>query len=383
MRDKPQQSEEKSLAKVEERTEVKVRGLFGSGMLLDDLRAAWLDYQKLRETLTTDDDYVYFLRYPGGRPESYVSREVAEKVRAEKAKIAPKKAPVLERRIKKSGVYKIKTAMELIRGENFSTRIIGSRDNLDAWSEGKARHLYFSYTVGLFNKAGECLEQEVASCSTSERGFTHLPHDIQTTALTRASIRVIMKHFGFGEVAAEELMPTGSALLSPIPGEIIDVETKEAEAESRRAKEPEKKPKAAKVAKGETKAAKKEKEGKPERAARKKVKEEKQEKKSDETEKSVEEGTTEATPGEPSDPSDYLGQPSREEQEQRLAEIQQFRETLSVEDLRRIRDEMCEELGLPKDTSVIQGLSNLGFDEFLRRVGAASLQEPPFRVEGV
>ena len=42
------------------------------------------------------------------------------------------------------------------------------------------------------------------ACSSSERGFTHLEHDVYATAETRAKNRAIMELAGFGEVSAEE-----------------------------------------------------------------------------------------------------------------------------------------------------------------------------------
>jgi len=45
----------------------------------------------------------------------------------------------------------------------------------------------------------------VASCSSKERQFAHLEHDVYSTAHTRAKNRAISDMVGGGEVSAEEI----------------------------------------------------------------------------------------------------------------------------------------------------------------------------------
>jgi hypothetical protein len=43
-------------------------------------------------------------------------------------------------------------------------------------------------------------------CSSKERKFSHVEHDVYATAVTRAKNRAIMEFVGFGEVSAEEIL---------------------------------------------------------------------------------------------------------------------------------------------------------------------------------
>jgi hypothetical protein len=47
--------------------------------------------------------------------------------------------------------------------------------------------------------------EAIASCDSKERSFTHLEHDVQATAQTRAKSRAISDLIGAGDVSAEEL----------------------------------------------------------------------------------------------------------------------------------------------------------------------------------
>jgi len=51
-------------------------------------------------------------------------------------------------------------------------------------------------------------------CSSTERSFAHLEHDVYATATTRAKNRAILELAGFGEVSAEEMTDGGKSNVS-------------------------------------------------------------------------------------------------------------------------------------------------------------------------
>jgi len=50
----------------------------------------------------------------------------------------------------------------------------------------------------------------VGACSSKERSFAHVEHDVMATAHTRAKIRAISDLIGGGEVSADEIQSGGS-----------------------------------------------------------------------------------------------------------------------------------------------------------------------------
>ena len=95
--------------------------------------------------------------------------------------------------IKKSGWRKIQTAFgisdELIKEER---KTIGNAFIYEIIVKASSMNGRFSYGVG--------------SCSSSERKFAHVEHDVRSTAHTRAKNRAISDLVGGGEVSAEEMM---------------------------------------------------------------------------------------------------------------------------------------------------------------------------------
>lgn len=64
--------------------------------------------------------------------------------------------------------------------------------------------------------------ESVASCDSKERRFSHVEHDVRSTAHTRAKSRAISDLIGAGEVSAEELSesddePRANQTLDPHP----------------------------------------------------------------------------------------------------------------------------------------------------------------------
>lgn len=59
-------------------------------------------------------------------------------------------------------------------------------------------------------------------CSSGERNFTHLEHDVYATAVTRAKNRAILELVGFGEVSKEEIIDeNGTTHAAPKNGKKI------------------------------------------------------------------------------------------------------------------------------------------------------------------
>jgi hypothetical protein len=142
----------------------------------DEVLAAWRQFQDLKRSLLSIDDYQDIQ----GRP-----------------------------RIKKSGWRKIAAAFgisdELLREERREVETPAGRQ------------FVWEVTVRAIAPNGRYADA-VGSCASTERRFTHLDHDVRATAHTRGKNRAIADLVGGGEVSAEEIVDgewTGGAASGP------------------------------------------------------------------------------------------------------------------------------------------------------------------------
>lgn len=126
-------------------------------------------YQQITKDILTDDDYQEF--------------EVTDKKTGKK---------LIKRFKKKSAFRKYQVAF------NISDRI------LEEIREDKKDHFVWRIKVEASTKSGRT-SIGVGACSSAERGFAHLEHDVYATAHTRAKNRAISDIMGAGEVSAEEM----------------------------------------------------------------------------------------------------------------------------------------------------------------------------------
>jgi hypothetical protein len=130
----------------------------------DEVLAAWRQFQDLKRSLLSIDDYQDIQ----GRP-----------------------------RIKKSGWRKIAAAFgisdELLREERREVETPAGRQ------------FVWEVTVRAIAPNGRYADA-VGSCASTERRFTHLDHDVRATAHTRGKNRAIADLVGGGEVSAEEIV---------------------------------------------------------------------------------------------------------------------------------------------------------------------------------
>ncbi|HLH23773.1 MAG TPA: hypothetical protein VK066_14720 [Chloroflexota bacterium] len=130
----------------------------------DEVLAAWRQFQDLKRSLLTIEDYQDIQ----GRP-----------------------------RIKKSGWRKIAAAFgisdELLREE---------RREIETPT---GRHFVWEVAVRAIAPNGRYADA-VGSCASTERRFAHLDHDVRATAHTRGKNRAIADLVGGGEVSAEEMI---------------------------------------------------------------------------------------------------------------------------------------------------------------------------------
>ena len=158
---------------------------------LEDLKAAFQEYLRLKEELLEETDYTWFTRYSmmGGKEElkGHRTREMAEQAAAS---LQAKKIKVeLEKKVKKSGAMKLSKAFAI------STKIIEDRIDPEACRAW--------YKVRAEAPNGQFVERS-GYCDARERGKAGVSFDIvDATALTRATDRAILSLLG-GENAAEE-----------------------------------------------------------------------------------------------------------------------------------------------------------------------------------
>jgi hypothetical protein len=130
----------------------------------DEVLAAWRQFQDVKRSLLTIEDYQDIQ----GRP-----------------------------RIEKSGWRKIAAAFgisdELLREERREVDLPTSR------------HFVWEVTVRAIAPNGRYADA-VGSCSSTERRFAHLDHDVRATAHTRGKNRAVADLVGGGEVSAEEML---------------------------------------------------------------------------------------------------------------------------------------------------------------------------------
>ena len=159
---------------------------------LEDLKAAFQEYLRLKEELLEETDYTWFTRYMlmGSIKEEmkgYRTRDLAEQAAAV---LKAKNIKVdLEKKVKKSGAMKLSKAFAI------STKIIEDRIDPEACRAW--------YKVRAEAPNGQFVDR-AGYCDGRERGKAGNPFDtIDATALTRATDRAIMSLLG-GENTAEE-----------------------------------------------------------------------------------------------------------------------------------------------------------------------------------
>jgi hypothetical protein len=160
----------------------------------DEVLAAWRQFQEIKRSLLTIEDYQDIQ----GRP-----------------------------RIKKSGWRKIAAAFGI------SDALL--REERREIETPTGRHFVWEVSVRAIAPNGRYADA-VGSCSSTERRFAHLDHDVRSTAHTRAKNRAIADLVGGGEVSAEELIDgegwelprmapppaprtVGSATTQPVPAD--------------------------------------------------------------------------------------------------------------------------------------------------------------------
>lgn len=127
-------------------------------------------YQQITKDILTEDDY----------------QEISYKDKAGKE--------IKKKFKKKSAFRKYQVAF------NISDRII------EETREDRKDHFIWRIKVEASTRGGRT-SVGVGACSSNERGFAHLEHDVYSTAHTRAKNRAVSDIMGAGEVSAEEMTP--------------------------------------------------------------------------------------------------------------------------------------------------------------------------------
>ncbi len=160
---------------------------------VEDLKAAFKEYLRLKEELLEETDYTWFIRYSlmGGKEEmkGFRTRELAEQAAAN---LLAKGTKVdFEKKVKKSGAMKLSKAFAI------STKVL--EDRIDPESNRSW------YKVRAEAPNGQFCDRS-GYCDARERGKGGHSFDIiDATALTRATDRAIMSLLG-GENTAEEFV---------------------------------------------------------------------------------------------------------------------------------------------------------------------------------
>jgi len=152
-------------------------------------------YLALKDAITDDEDYVFFVMRPGERGDTIVfGSEGSRGKKSCESKVKLIKGGYIKKRIKKSGVYKIGTVFGI------------DAPIIEETKETNERFVAYHFKVRAVHKASGRFAEAVGSASSNERGKgSQRPiHDPRSTAETRASERAIMKLVGFGELTAEE-----------------------------------------------------------------------------------------------------------------------------------------------------------------------------------
>lgn len=142
-------------------------------VMVDEALEAWKEYQALKDKLASDGDFV---------------------------KIGNKMHPTKQFSNKISRFFGL--SVSIVKAEKET----GDASDLFTW------HIWARATApnGQFRDGD-------GHCSSKERNFTHLEHDVYATAVTRAKNRAILELAGFGEVSAEEILDDDKHAPTPAP----------------------------------------------------------------------------------------------------------------------------------------------------------------------
>ena len=127
---------------------------------VEEALEAWKEYQALKEKLASEGDFV---------------------------QIQNKKHPTKQ------------FANKISKFFGLSVQIVKADKEAD--EDGFTWHIWARATA----PNGQFRESD-GHCSSKERKFSHLEHDVYATAVTRAKNRAILELAGFGEVSAEEIL---------------------------------------------------------------------------------------------------------------------------------------------------------------------------------
>jgi hypothetical protein len=127
---------------------------------IDEALAAWNEYQELRTKLASEGDFV---------------------------EIQKKQHPTKQ------------FANKISRFFGLSVQIV--KADKEMTDDGFTMHIWARATA----PNGQYRDGD-GHCSSGERNFTHLEHDVYATAVTRAKNRAILELVGFGEVSKEEII---------------------------------------------------------------------------------------------------------------------------------------------------------------------------------
>ncbi len=127
---------------------------------IDEALEAWREYQGLKEKLASDGDFV---------------------------KIGSKAHPTKQFANKMSRFFGL--SVEIVKAEKVTDE------------DGFTWHIW----ARAIAPNGQHRDGD-GHCSSKERNFTHLEHDVYATAVTRSKNRAILELVGFGEVSAEEIL---------------------------------------------------------------------------------------------------------------------------------------------------------------------------------
>lgn len=127
---------------------------------VEEALEAWKEYQDLKKKLASDGDFV---------------------------KIQDKAHPTKQ------------FANKISKFFGLSVQIVKAEKEVDA--DGFTWHIWVRATA----PGGQFREGD-GHCSSKERKFSHVEHDVYATAVTRAKNRTILELAGFGEVSAEEIL---------------------------------------------------------------------------------------------------------------------------------------------------------------------------------
>jgi hypothetical protein len=149
-----------------------MRGIIRPIVKVDEALEAWKEYQALKEKLASDGDFV---------------------------KIQDKMHPTKQYANKISKFF------------GLSVQIVKADKEIDG--DGFTWHIWTRATA----PNGQYRESD-GHCSSKERKFSHLEHDVYATAVTRSKNRAILELAGFGEVSAEEIVDeNGKRESAPAP----------------------------------------------------------------------------------------------------------------------------------------------------------------------